>query len=123
MQRHPSLGVVSIVVGAGLAYLFISEASQYRKFPLDWTIVIPGYFFAIFIAAGLLLILGRRIGYLVGVIAWTSLSAAFALFVFDPPAGEDVTLVAGLFVLVGISVVSYLVAKSRNAARGQAHAV
>jgi len=123
MQRHPWLGAVSIVVGSGLAYLFISEASQYRKFPLDWTIVIPGYFFAIFIAAGLLLILGRRIGYLVGVIAWTSLSALFALFVFEPPSGEDVTLVTALFALVGIGVVTYLVAQSRSAARDQRHAV
>jgi hypothetical protein len=123
MQRHPMLGAASIIVGAGLAYLFISEASQYQKPPLDWTIVIPGYFFTIFIAAGLLLILGRRIGYLVGVIAWSSLSAAFALFVFDPPVGEDVTLVAALFALIGISVVTYLVVKSRNGFKGQSHAV
>ena len=84
--------------------------------------MIPGYFFAIFIAAGLLLILGWRIAYLVGVLAWGSLSGVFALFVVYPPAGEDVTLVAALFSLAGISVVTYLVARSRDGGAGQAHA-
>jgi hypothetical protein len=123
MQRHPVLGTVSIIVGLGLGYLFIAEATQYHEPPHDWTIVVPGYFVAIFVAAGLLLLRGRKGSYLVAVAAWSSLTALFVLFLFDPPANRDVTLSSAVFGVVGASVVVYLLVQSRAAAKGERHAV
>jgi hypothetical protein len=123
MRNHPVLGTVSLVVGLGLGYLFVVEAAQYREIPLDWTIVLPAYFIGVFVVAGILLLLRHKAAYVVALAAWSSLSALFALFLFDPPANRDIALISGVFAAIGTSVVVYLLIRSRAAVKMKEHAV
>jgi len=113
MQKHPVLGTVSLVVGLGLGYLFIAEATQNNELPHDWTIIVVAYFIGVFVAAGVLLLLRHKAAYVVAVAAWGSLTGLFALFLFDPPANRDIAFSSAVFGAIGISVVVYLLTQSR----------
>jgi len=111
MKRHPVLGAGSIVIGLAIGYEFVAVMAARRESPFDWTLVIPVYIIASFVGGGALLILGRRLGYLLTLIAWSSLGVFLVLFLVWPQS-DDAAMGAALLALIGLAVIVGLFTKS-----------
>ena len=111
MQRHPIPGTATIVVGVAIGYEFVAAMVVRRWSPIDWTLIIPVYIIASFIGGGALLILGRRLGYLLTLIAWSSLGVLLVLFLVWPQS-HDAAMGAALLALFGLAVLVLMFRKS-----------
>lgn len=110
-RRHPILGSASIVIGLAIGYEFIAVMVARGESPLDWTLVIPVYIIASLVGGGVLLILGKRLGYLVALVAWSSLIVFLVLFLVWPQ-NRDSAIGAALLALIGLAVLVNLFRKS-----------